>query len=106
METVIQNLSTLRDSIQRQNLDDTTVIDILTAFYALLKDKRPIDYAISDDKFFTFLIASLRHVPAGRQREYWFTTMFATYEKLSGISPDDANWLLLKANLIYLAPLC
>ena len=104
MDIIRQNVTSLRDNIQRNYLAETTVIDVFTAMYIILQ--KQIDYAISDDKYFAFLLGCLRNVPPGTQREYWFNMIFTTYEKLSNIDPNDTNWLLLKANLVYLAPHC
>ena len=105
MDLILQNVNTLRDSIQRGDFHDTTVIDIFTAFHVVLQ-KRIIDYSISDDKHFSFILGCLRNVPAGQQREHWFETMFRTYEKLNkDLDVNSPNWLLLQANLVYLAPL-
>ena len=103
MDIIRENENTLRDSIQRNNYSETTVIDIFTAFNVLLKKR--IDYSITDDKYFTFLLGCLRNVPVGEQRHYWFDNMFRIYEKLSAIDPANSAWLLLQANLIYLSPL-
>lgn len=103
MDLIRENVNTLRDAIQRNNLDDTTVIDVFTAIHVLLGKR--IDYSITDDKYFAFLFGCVRNVPVGKQRHYWFDTMFRTYEKLSGVNPTDGNWLLLQANLVYLSPL-
>jgi hypothetical protein len=104
MDIIRDNVSTLRDSIQRNQFMDTTVIDVFTAFYVILQ-KRMLDFSIGDDKHFAFVLGCLRNVPAGSQRKYWLETMFTTYEKLSGVTENDPNRLLLKANLVYLSPL-
>ena len=104
MNIIRDNVNTLRDSIQRNQFSDTTVVDVFTAFYVVLQ-KRIMDYSISDDKHFAFILGCLRNVPAGSQRKYWFDTMFSTYERLAELDPNDPNWLLLKANLVYLSPL-
>ena len=106
MDIITQHFPTLRDSVLRNSYTETTAIDVLTAFYAILK--KPTDYSsITDDKFFTFLLGCLRNVPRDADsRKFWMDTMFTTYEKMSGISPIDPNWLLLRANLVFLAPVC
>ncbi len=103
MDIIRENVNTLRDSIQRNNFSETTVIDIFTAFHVILSKR--IDYSITDDKHFAFLLGCLRNVPRGLERQYWFDNMFRIYEKLSGISSTDPTWLMLQANLIYLAPI-
>lgn len=103
MDQIRDNQNTLRDAIQRQNFYDITVIDIFTAFY-VLANKR-IDSSITDDRYFTFLLGIVNNVPAGEERRHWFESMFRIYEKISGINVNDGNWLLLQANLIYLAPI-
>lgn len=104
MDLIRDNVNTLRDSIQRNQFTETTVLDVFTAFYVILQ-KRIIDYSISDDKHFAFILGCLRNVPDGNQRKFWFETMFHTYEKLSGVDSNDPNWLLLQANLVYMSPL-
>ncbi len=104
MDIIRDNVNTLRDSIQRNQFSDTTVLDVFTAFYVILQ-KRIIDYSISDDKHFAFVLGCLRNVPDGTQRKFWFETMFNTYQKLSNIDVNDPNWLLLQANLVYMSPL-
>jgi hypothetical protein len=108
MNQIRDNISSLKDSIQRQSYYDITVIDIFTAFYMLLS--RHIDGSITDDKCFNFLLGVLAKVPRGKEREFWFDKMFSIYEKLSSqdpqnpLNPMNPDWLLLQANLIYLAP--
>lgn len=105
MNIILDNVNSLRDSIQRNNFSDTTVIDVFTAFYVLCNKR--VDYSITDDKYFQFLLGCVANVPRGREREYYFDNMFSIYEQLSGMTSQDAHWndwLLLKANLIYLAP--
>jgi hypothetical protein len=105
MDQIKENVNMLRDSIQRGNFTDTSVIDVFTAFYVL--STKHIDYSISDDKYFGFLLGCLQNVPRGRERIYWFDNMFQMYEQLSGMNVNDPNWnnwILLKANLLYLAP--
>jgi len=105
MDQIKDNVNLLRDSIQRGNFTDTSVIDIFTAFYVITSKR--VDYSISDDKYFAFLLGCLQNVQRGREREFWLTNMFSTYEQLAALTPSSANWtnwLLLKANLIYLAP--
>jgi hypothetical protein len=106
MDQIKDNVNLLRDSIQRGNYTDTTVIDIFTAFY-VLSNKR-VDYSITDDKYFAFLLGCLQNVARGRERIYWFDNMFQMYEQLANMVPSDpnwTNWILLKANLIYLSPI-
>jgi len=102
MDSILDNVNNLRDMVQRRNFDDTTVIDVFTAFY-VLSTKR-IDYSIMDDKYFQFLLGVINNVPSDK-RHHWFKSMFSIYERLSGIASDDSNWLLLQANLIYLSPI-
>ncbi len=105
MDLIRDNVNILRDSIQRNQFSETTCLDVLTALHVVLQ-KRVVDYSISDDKHFAFILGCLRNVPPGSQRKYWFKTMFTTYEKLSNIDVNDPNWLLLQANLVYLSPAC
>lgn len=104
MDLIKENVNQLRDSVQRNTFSEITVIDIFTAFYVILGKR--IDYGITDDKYFKFLLGSLRHHDTDISRKLWYDTMFRTYEKLSEM-PDvnDSNWLLLQANLVYLAPI-
>jgi len=102
MEQIRENVNILRDSVQRGNFYEVSAVDIFTAFYLILQKR--VDSSISDDKYFQFLIGVIHKVPVGRDREFFFTNMFSIYEKLSGIDSKDSNWLLLQANLIYLAP--
>lgn len=102
MNLVTENVSTLRDSIQRNNFQDTSVLDIFTAFYVILT--KPTNSNISDDKNFGFLLGAVSNVQTGIDRNYWFDNMFRIYEKLSKVATDDPGWLLLQANLIYLQP--
>lgn len=103
MDQIRENERTLRDSIQRQNFYDISVIDIFTAFH-VLSTKYIDSTSLTDDKYFTFLLGVISRIPRGRERQFWFDKMFSIYEKISGITPSDPNWLLLQANLIYLAP--
>lgn len=105
MDLIRDNVNSLRDSIQRNNLSDTTVIDVFTAFYMITS--KHVDYSITDDKYFQFLIGCIANIPRGHEREYWFNNMFSIYEQLSGLTTTDPHWndwMLLKANLIYLSP--
>lgn len=108
MDNIYQNVNNLRDIVQRQMYDTVTALDVLTAFYVLLK--RPIDYNLMDDKNFTLILETLSNVPSDvENRKFWLDTMFGTYESLSGINPTDPDWpkwLLLKANLVFNAPVC
>lgn len=103
MDTIIQNVESLKNSIQRKDFSDVSVIDIFSAFYIILQ--KPIDSSISDDRYFSFLLGCLRNVPQGDERKYWLETIYSSYEKLSLINPNNANWTLLKANLLFLAPI-
>lgn len=103
MDQIRENVSVLRDSIQRSNFYEISAVDIFTAFYVILQKR--VDSSITDDKHFSFLLGVIHKVPQGNDREYFFNQMFSIYEKLSGIDPKDSNWLLLQANLIYLAPI-
>lgn len=104
MDLIRDNVNTLRNSVQREDYTDTTVVDVLTAIYIILGKR--IDYAIMDDKYFLFLLGCIRNVPVGEERIYWFNTIFTTYEKITNVDTNDSSWLLLKANLVYLAPRC
>ena len=97
MDLIRENERTLRDSIQRQNISEITAVDVFTAFYLLLK-LRPDN--IVDDRTFRYLIGVVRNVHQGREREFWYNSMFKYYEKLSGVDPNDSNWIMLQANLI------
>jgi hypothetical protein len=105
MEHIKQNVQVLADYIRRSDFNDTTALDIFTAFYVIL-GKKFFDSAITDDKHFAFLISCLRNVSDTESRRHWMDTMFRIYEKLSLVDVNDANWLLLQANLIYLGGGC
>lgn len=102
MDQIRDNVNTLRDSIQRYDFSNTTALDIFTAFYTILS-KRVDSSSLTDDKNFQFLLGCVKNVPKDN-REWWFERMFKIYEKISGVSDTDPIWLLLQANLIYLAP--
>jgi hypothetical protein len=103
MEQIKDNERMLRNTIQRQDFFDVSVIDIFTAFY-VLSSRRIDSPSIMNDRHFTFLLGIINNIPPGETRRYWFDHMFRIYERISKIDPDDSNWLLLQANLIYLAP--
>lgn len=103
LNVITDHVPTFKDTIQRQvPLRETSAIDIFTAFHLILKEKVVDNY--TDNKYFLFLMAVLRNVPCGDIRYYWIRTMIDTFEKLAGVSSTDPYWLLLQANLMYLAP--
>src|SRR4051794_5183889 len=104
MDLIQDNIPILRDSINRQSLNDTTAIDVFTAFYVVMS--KNLDSDIVSDKHFAFLLGCISSVPPGKERHFWFKKMFETFEKLLSVNPSDPKWLLLQANLIYLSPKC
>lgn len=103
MDAIVNNVNALRDSVQRHQYQGLTALDVLTAFHVLLK--KPLDYSITDDKYFTFILECMSNVPSDADnRRYWLDTMCETYEKITATSPSDSNWLMLKANLVFFAP--
>src|ERR1700710_254490 len=107
MDQIKDNERSLRDNLQRGQYCDVSVIDIFTAFNVLIS-KHFDSSSLTDDKYFTFLLGVIHQVSTGKEREFWFENMFRIFEKLSNITPltpNYSNWLLLQANLIYLAPI-